>query len=50
MPKVRPGRASLAAARADLRAQADPKSARGAAAFFKTRPGEYGAGDVFIGV
>jgi 3-methyladenine DNA glycosylase AlkD len=50
VPKARTEKASLAAARADLRALADPARAKGVAAFFKTRPGEYGEGDVFLGV
>jgi hypothetical protein len=41
---------SLAAARADLRALADPSRAKSTATFFKTAPGDYGEGDVFIGV
>lgn len=35
---------------AALAAMADPEYATGAARFFKTGPGEYGEGDVFIGV
>lgn len=41
---------TVADARADLRAQADPGVARVLQGFFKTAPGEYGAGDVFLGV
>ena len=33
-----------------MRAHADPTRARTVARFFKTAPGEYGAGDVFLGV
>lgn len=50
MPKPRAERASLAGARADIRALADPARAKSVAGFFKTRPGEYGEGDVFLGV
>jgi 3-methyladenine DNA glycosylase AlkD len=50
VPTTRTENASLAAARADLRALADPVRAKGTAAFFKTGPGEYGEGDVFLGV
>ena len=34
----------------ELRSLADPKRAAGARRFFKTGPGQYGAGDVFIGL
>jgi 3-methyladenine DNA glycosylase AlkD len=48
--KTRKEKASLAAARADLHAFADPVHAKSMAGFFKTGPGEYGYGDVFLGV
>jgi 3-methyladenine DNA glycosylase AlkD len=49
VPKSRTEKAPLAAARADLRAVADPVHAKSAVAFFKTGPGEYANGDVFLG-
>lgn len=36
--------------RADLRALGSPEKAKASAWFFKTGPGQYGEGDVFIGV
>jgi 3-methyladenine DNA glycosylase AlkD len=50
VPKPRTDKTSLAGARGDLRALADPLRAKGVAGFFKTGPGEYGDGDVFLGV
>ena len=40
----------LARLRKDLRASGDKKKAVILRTFFKTRPGEYGEGDIFIGV
>lgn len=40
----------LAAIRADLRSLGSPEKAKASAWFFKTGPGQYGEGDVFIGV
>ncbi len=41
---------SAASVSAELRAIADPERASNSAWFFKTGPGQYGEGDVFIGV
>lgn len=42
--------ARLDGLREELRTQSDPKRAESAKWFFKTGPGDYGEGDVFIGV
>ncbi|MGY4858546.1 DNA alkylation repair protein [Cryobacterium sp. AP23] len=45
-----PSTGSAAAVQAALAAVADPERANGVARFFQTGPGQYGAGDEFIGV
>jgi 3-methyladenine DNA glycosylase AlkD len=50
MKRARTRTASLAATRADLRAFADPARAKTMTHFFKTGPGEYAEGEVFLGV
>jgi len=47
---VSPPRSTALQARAALRAIASPAVAAGTARFFKTGPGDYAAGDIFIGV
>lgn len=41
---------TAASVSAELKALADPERAKNSARFFKTGPGQYGEGDVFIGV
>lgn len=41
---------TLRHARAALRGAADPRRARFLRSYFKTGPGQYGEGDVFVGV
>lgn len=45
-----PNKPSLAQVRAALKAEADPSAQKILMSFFKTGPGEYGEGDLFIGV
>ena len=45
-----PAHSTALQARAALRAMASPAVAAGTARFFKTGPGDYAAGDIFIGV
>jgi 3-methyladenine DNA glycosylase AlkD len=45
-----PDALTAAAVRTRVRALADPQRAVGVARFFKTGPGEYGAGDRFLGI
>ena len=45
-----PNKSSLAQVRAALKAEADPSAQETLMSFFKTGPGEYGEGDLFIGV
>ena len=40
----------LASLKAELGALGDPKKAKGVAALFKTGPGQYGEGDIFLGI
>lgn len=45
-----PSSPSLSSLRRKLRSQADPKTAKISARFFKTGAGEYGEGDAFLGI
>ena len=48
--KTTAGAPTVAAIRARLKALADPSIARSSQRFFKTNPGEYGHGDLFLGI
>lgn len=49
-PSASPPRRTLAQLKRELASAADPRRALGSARFFKTGPGEYGAGDRFLGI